>query len=617
MMRIGLRIMLTWMLIFVGSTLYAQDIQIKASAPDRVSVGEQFRLTYTSNERISSIDIPKFQNFTLLSGPQTSSSSSMQIINGQMTSNSSYTWIYILQADKEGTFDIPGANMLVKGKNMRTNSLRIQVSAAPASSNQQGGSQGQSSQSQPFNKNDFFIKAFVSNTNPYTEEQVIIHYKLYLSTQAQRYQASIRKLPSSTGLWTYDLNDKNAQPTQTTETINGKKYHVMDLYSLAVFPQKSGKLSISPLEVQTIVQIVVQRQQRSDNPWDMFFNDPFFGGGRVQNIELELKSDPITLHVKELPKNKPSDFSGLVGNFSMKASLSRDKLSTDDATNYSITISGNGNIQHIEAPEITFPSDFDVHEPNIMDNIQKGANGVSGSRTFEYVIIPRNPGDFVIPLATFSYYDKTKKQYVTLKTNEIPLKVEKGKGQSGQYYSSSNKKNVQIVGTDIRYIKTTDTQLKTKHNAFFLTPLYWLLLFLPFIGFVLFVILLRKQIENKKNMAKIKDKKASKLARKRLQKAEKYLKSGNNEQFYVEISQALWGYISDKFHIPLVELSLDTTRRKLEERQLKTELIDECMNVLNQCEYARFAPSSDITTQMLYEMSFRFITKIENEMKKK
>ncbi|HOS16419.1 MAG TPA: BatD family protein [Bacteroidales bacterium] len=602
--------------LFISTSLQAQNIQVKASAPNQVGVGQSFRLTYSCNERISSVDVPKTNAFTLLSGPQTSSSSSMQIINGQMTSSSTYSWTYIMQADKEGTYDIPGAIVNVNGKGIRSNSVRIQVIASSSQQAQQGNNQRPSAQSQTFDKNDFFIKAFVSNTNPYVEEQVIIQYKLYLGPQAQRYQASIRKLPSSTGFWTYDLNDKDAEPARTTETINGKKYTVMDLYAVAVFPQKTGKLSISPLEVQTIVQVVMQQQQRSNNPWDVFFNDPFFGGGRVQNIELELKSNPVTLNVKELPKNKPVDFSGLVGNFTMKASLSRNKLSTDNATNFSITISGSGNLQHIQAPEIEFPSDFDVHEPNIMDNIQKGANGVSGSRTFEYVIIPRNPGDFVIPAANFSYYDKTKKQYVTLTTNEIPLKVEKGKGQAGQYYSSSNKKNVQIIGTDIRYIKTTDTQLKTKHNAFFLTPLYWLLLFLPFIGFVLFVILLRKQIENKKNMAKIKDKKASKLARKRLLKAEKYMKSGNNEQFYIEISQALWGYISDKFHIPLVELSLDTTRRKLEERNLKPELIDECMNVLNQCEYERFAPASDTTAQMLYEMSFRFITAIENEIKK-
>lgn len=603
-------------IIIQGVLGYTQDIQIKASAPAVVTSGQQFRLTYTSNEEISNFALPDIRNFTVLSGPNVSSNTSIQIINRKTSRSSTYTYTYILQAIKEGEFEIPAYTFKVNGQSIRSNSLRIQVSGGGSQSAPQRSNQSQSTQGQVLDKNDFFIKAFVSNTHPYIEEQVIVHYKLYLSSQAQGYQASIKKSPQSTGFWTYELNDRNVEPPQSKETINGKTYIVVDLYDIAVFPQKSGQLTISPLELQVIVQIPIQQQARSNNPWDMFFNDPFFGMGRLQNIELNVVSNSVTLYAKELPQPKPSDFSGLTGDFSIQTKITKDKLSTDDATNFIIRIKGSGNIQHIEAPDIQFSSDFDVHEPIVTDNIQKTPNGISGTRSFEYVLIPRNAGDFTIPQAAFTYFDKNKKQYISIQSKEVPLHVVQGKNQGRQYMSSTNKKNVTILGDDIRFIQTKNPTLRTKASDFFLSPLYYFLLFIPFIGFVLFYILLRKQIENKKNLAMIKDKNASKLARKRLQKAEKYLKSGDKEQFYIAISQALWGYISDKFYIPLMELSLDTTRCKLEEKSLNAELIDECMNVLTQCEYARFAPATAINGKQMYETTFQFISKIENELKK-
>lgn len=603
--------------LFLSSILsiHAQDYQVRASAPSNVGVGQQFNLTYTCTEK-ATINLPNIKDFSLLGGPQVSSSSSVEIINGRMSQSSSYSYTYVLQAVKEGDYEIPSAVAVINGKNIRSNSVKVHVGAA-SSQNQQGqrGNQRQSASNQPISKNDFFIKAVVSNSNPYIEEQTIIQYKLYLPSQVQRYQASIKKSPSSTGFWTYELSDKNAEPPRSTETVNGKQYTVIDLYSMAVYPQKSGKLTISPLEIQTVVQVVVQQQQRSNDFWDNFFNDPFFGGGRIQNLELAIASNPVTITVKELPKNAPADFSGLVGDFKISTGLTRNTLSTNDATNFTITISGRGNLQHIEAPNIVFPSDFEVQEPNISDNIQKNAQGIYGSRTFEYVIIPRNPGDFIIPQTSFIFYDKNKKQFVSLYSNKLTLKVTKGKESQNQLYTSSNKKNVQIIGSDIRFIKTNGSVLE-KDTVFVKSPFYWLIFGLPFILFVLFLILWRKQIKQRQNAVLAKDKKASKLARKRLQTAEKFLKTNNQEQFYIEISKALWGYISDKFHIPLVQLSLDTARNKLEERNMEAEYIDEFLSVLNLCEYVRFAPGSDLTSQKMYETAFEFITKIERALKK-
>ncbi|HPX59567.1 MAG TPA: BatD family protein [Bacteroidales bacterium] len=600
-------------LLFTFTAGYAQNVQVRASAPSNVAVGQQFNLTYSCSEK-ATINLPYLADFDILGGPQTSSSSSIQIINGQMTSTSNYSYTYVLRAKKEGTFEIPSAVAVVDGKNVHSNKLQIRVSADNTQSSGQANKQNPSSQSQGINEKDFFIKAFVSNTNPYVEEEVIVRYKLYLPAQVQRYQASIRKNPTSSGFWTYELTDRNVEPPQTTETINGTQYTVIDIYSLAVFPQKSGKLTITPLEIQTVVQIVVQAQ-RSNDPWDAFFNNPFFGGGRLQNRELTILSNAITLTAKELPKNAPANNSGLVGNFKVSTKLSRSELTTNDATNFTVSISGKGNIQHIEAPEIQFSSDFDVQEPIINDDIHKSPQGISGTRTFEYIIVPRNPGNFTIPAISFSYFDKTKNQYITLKTAENHLKIKKGTTQSSQYSSVDNKKNVQIIGKDIRFIKT-NLSLQKQAPVFILSPYYWTVFALPLILFIVFLLILKKQIKKRSDSVAIKDKKASKTARKRLQAAEKLLTTNNEEEFYIEISKALWGYMSDKFNIPLAQLSLDTAKEKLEERKLSATYINDFLEVLNLCEYVRFAPNNDLTPQKMYEKTFDFITTIERELKK-
>ena len=613
------------------------EVQVKASAPASVETGRQFRLTFTSNERIDDIQLPSMSAFTLLGGPSTSYQSSTQNINGKWTSTTSYSHSYYLQADKEGDWEIPSTTVKVRGKSYKTNPVRIHVSKGASGGNNasngsgnasggtgyggnsQGGSAGSGggSDNSAFNKNDFFIKAEVSKTNPYVEEEVLVHYKLYIGSAAQRYQANISKLPAFTGLWTYELGDRTAEKRPYRENLNGKSYSVVDLYDVALYPQKAGTLTISPLEVEMVVQIAVQRAQSND-PWANFFNNPFFGGN-VQNIDLQVASKPLTLHVKELPAaGRPADFSGLVGSFSMRSELSRDALQANDATNFSIVISGKGNLQHVEAPQVNFPSDIDTHEPGVNDRIHSEIkSGVNGSRTFEYILIPREAGEFEIPQAGFSYFDPVQKQYVTLHSNPYTLKVSKGSADS-RATVTSNKKDVKVLGSDIRFIRTDRTSLRPAGNrAFFLSPLYWLCMALPFLFFVLFVLLLCKKIRDKRNVVMIKDKRASKVARKRLKVAEKYMKSKDEAHFYEEISRVLWGYVGDKFHLPQGSLSLDAARQKLAERNMPPARIEEFVETLNQCEYVRFAPSAELTPEKMYEKTFAFITNMEAELSRR
>ncbi len=598
------------------SVAQVQPVQVKVSAPRTVAEGQQFQLTYSSSERLDNISLPALKDFTLLGGPSTSSSTSMQIINGQMSSSSNYSYTYILRADKKGEFTIPGATVTYKGEKTKTGSVTIQVAAQGGGGGAAGGSatrqQNSREASSSISKNDFFIRAEVSKSNPYVEEEVVVRYKLYVPAGV-RFDAQIRKMPSYSGCWSYELGDRNGGWQPYRETYNGKAYSVVDLHSVALYPQKAGSLTISPMEVEMVAQIVVQRQ-RSNDPFEDFFN--MFGGQSVQNIRLEPVSKPVTIQAKALPEaGRPDDFSGLVGKFSFTSKLSRDALKSNDATNLVLTVSGKGNLQHAEAPQLVFPTDIEAQEPVISDKIttsEKG--GVSGSRSFEYVMIPREAGEYEIPAASFSYFDPVARKYVTLHSSAYTLKVAKGDGRATSVGGSVNKKDVKVVGNDIRFIHT-DSNWVGNGGRFFLSPLYWVLLLLPLILFVVFLLVLRKRIRDRRNVAAVRDRRASKVARRRLKTAGQCLKAHDDARFYEEISQVLWGYVSDKFHIPLGQLSMDTARQKLSERNMNPERIDEFLETLNQCEYVRFAPSADITPEKMYEKTFAFITRMEQELK--
>ena len=589
--------------------IFAQ-ITCTASAPPQVAVGQTFTFTFTLNQRAQQIASYQFTGFDVLSGPNQSSSTSMTMINGQTTQSSSYSYSYTLRAQKEGTFTIPAAIFVVDGAQVKSNSVQIKVVAGQQAGTpqqqqqQQQGGRNQQQTTQAFDKNDVFVRASASKTNPYQGEQVIITHKLYVGQSVNGgYRLNNATMPTQSGLWSYTLGDPNAENVAKQEVLNGKRYAVHEIKRIAVFPQKTGEITVTPMEIDFLAGVITT--QSSGDP----FFDRFFGGRQnAQNYELNIKSNPVQLNVKSLPQNnKPDDFSGLVGTFTISSSLSRAKLKANDATNLTVTISGTGNLQHIDPLEINFPADFDVTEPRVTDNINTKGNTVNGSRVFEYVIIPRNEGDFTIPQATFSYFDPSSNTYKTIATQEFKLEVEKGSGQLS-VSSASSQKDIKILGNDIRFIRTSHFNLKPAKIVFFGTPKYYAALLLPILLLFIFIIIWRKQIELRSDVAQVRYRKADKVARKYLKIAKKRLEEKNKEQFYLEISRALWGYLSDKYHIPVSQLSMENVSAKLAQLNVSAETINKFLETLQQCEFARFAPgdSAEIMQDMYHKATAFF-----------
>jgi hypothetical protein len=607
------------LLLFFISLFYSFQtfcqVSCQASAPSQVSIGQSFRYSIVLNKKPSSYTPFKSNDFSVLNGPSQSSSSSYSFINGQQSSSISITYSYDLQANKKGNFVIPAQKFVVEGKEISSNSVSVTV--VEGQPQQQGNRQNQSSSTQAatansvaLTENDLMIKAEVSNSNPYMGEEVIVTHKLYVSNKINGgFSIEKMNLPTQTGLWSYQMGDPNAEAKRNNTTIDGKPYTVYEIRKTAVFPQKSGEIQISPFEMKIKARVIYQ--VRTNDPWEAFFG----GGQRSQDYLLDKKSNVIKLNVKNLPaNNRPDNFDDLVGNFTVKAHLSRFELKANDATNLTITITGTGNLQHIEPPKIAFPTDFDVTDPKVLDKINTSGSTVNGLRTFEYVIVPRTEGEFVIPAASFSFFNKATQSYQTITTEDFFIKVNKDEGGNVNQIVSSNQKDIKYLDKDIRFIKTSGRAFHPVRGNIFMSGWYFCFLLLPLILFFIFMLIRYKHIENNKDIAVVKDRKANRVARKRLKKAEELSHKNNTEDFYEEIARVLWGYISDKFHIPLSQLSMDTFKAKLSEKSVNENLIEELSKTLQQCEFARFAPgNAEENMKDMYKQTAAFITKMEKK----
>jgi len=599
------------------SLIFAEDIRFSASASSTtVGTGQQFSITFSINSGGgSNFKAPSFKGFSVLSGPNQSSSSSTQIINGTISQSVSFSYTYYLQAGNEGTYTIGPAYINMGGKTYESNTLTIKVVKDNSSSQNranQGGNQNQTPQSSTIGEKDIFIKAIVSNSSPYMGEQIIVTYKLYTSVGISQY--SINKTPSNKGLWSEDLTKENERPKQYKEYIDGKQYIVAEIKKVAMFPQETGNLTIEPLEVDVIAQIPIQRR-RSNSIFD-FFDDPF--GSSVQNVKKTVKSNSNSIKVKILPTaDKPDNFFGAVGNFTLSSNLSKKEVKANEAINLKVTVSGRGNIKLIDKFDISFPTDFETYDPKIIDNINKSDNGISGTKTFDYLLIPRNQGNFTIKPIKFTYFDLNKGKYLTLTTPEYNIKVDKGDGKtSNTTLTSVNKEDIKYIGSDIEHIKTKTNNLRPEGHFFFNSRLYYTLLGIPILLFIAALLFRRKQLRLKSNIALLKNKKATKVARKRLKKAQKLLQNNDKDKFYNEISQAMWGYLSDKFSIPIAELSMESVNQSLQSKNVDYQTAQQLINILNNCEFARFAPESEnINMKKIYNEAIEIIKKIENELK--
>ena len=595
-------------LIAYSTQMLADKVAFTASAPDAVVVGDQFRLSYTvTTQKVKDFRAPSIKGFDVLMGPSRSQQSNTQIVNGNVTSTSSITFTYILMANNAGEYTIPGASIVADGDQMVSNSVRIKVLPQDqGDSNSSSSSSTHSSSGTGVSNQDLFITASASKTNVYEQEAFVLTYKIY--TRESNLQLNNAKLPDFKGFHSQEI-EMTTNARWTPEHYQGRNYYTTVYRQFVLFPQQSGKLYIDPAQFQMTVGKPVQ----SDDPFDAFFN----GGSNVIEIKKSISTPKIAINVNPLPAGKPADFSGGVGEFNISSSINNKELKTNDAITIKLVISGTGNLKLISNPEIKFPDDFEVYDPKVDNQVRLTREGLTGNKVIEYLAIPRHAGTYKIPGVSFSYFDIRSKSYKTLKTEEYVINVEKGAGNADQVIANfTNKEDLKVLGEDIRYIKQNEVTLQPKGSFFYGSMTYWLFYIIPALAFIIFFIIYRKQAAENTNVAKMRTKKANKVATKRMKLAGKLLSENKKDAFYDEVLKALWGYISDKLNIPVSRLSKDNIEEKLRNHGVNEELIKEFLNALNDCEFARFAPGDENQAMdKVYSSSIEVISKMENSIK--
>ncbi|WP_430814859.1 BatD family protein [Carboxylicivirga sp. RSCT41] len=606
-----MRLYILTLLLFIAGfySAQAQDVKFTARAQSAVVVGDKFQLQYTLNKEGSDIRLPALQDFQILMGPSTSYSNSTSIVNGKVTRETSYTYTYILKALKEGQFTIPPATVKVDDEKVSSNSVSLKVVKGDAQAQQQN-QQSQAAGSVP-SDDDLFITVTPSKKNLYQGESLVLTTKIY--TKVQIDGLSDIKQPELSAFIAQSLQGQGNN-SWSMENVNGRTYQVNTYEQKLLFPQKSGKITIEPTEIEFLIRQRVARS-RSRSIFDDFFESNY------RTVKKKVRSKPIAINVKPLPSGRPEGYTGGVGQLSMKASVNKNDVSVNDGVTLKVVVNGTGNHKFIEDPQIKFPADFDDFDAKISNSISNTAGGMKGSKTYEYLMIPRHAGEFTIPSIKFAYFNPKSGKYETSESGPISITVAKGEGTaestSGIIRSNVSKENVKFIGKDIRFIKTGKTLLKPTGTFFIGSLIYYLVLLVPLSLFILLFIINQKRIKDNANVSLMKTKKANKVAIKRLKKSAQFLKSGEKEAFYEEVLRALWGYLSDKLSLPLSELSKDNAGEILAKSDVSDEVIAEIMEILDTCEFARYAPASG-TGEMdkLYNQTIATISKLENQIKR-
>ncbi|BFK46326.1 BatD family protein [Alistipes sp.] len=602
----------------IFSASAAEKVTFEANSPLMVAVGEAFRVEFTLNAEpdADSFKAPSFEGFDVIAGPSVSTGSSIQYINGSISKSFSYGITYVLLPQAAGNVTIGAAEAKVDGTAYRTKPLPIEIvnegDASRARQQPQGRTGGsgdaQASAQGQVAKDDILLRAVVSRSSVYKNEPLHVAFKLY--TRVPYVNIVPESAPSFNGFWSQDLTDPNSARVGR-ETYNGKVYETRVLYDYLLYPQQVGSLTIDPVDMTVVAQVVVQSRNA----------DPFFGGGReVFNVPRKVQSQRATVTVKPLPSGAPSSFSGAVGRFTMDTQLPSERIAANSGATFTVKISGTGNLTFVQAPKLPLPTSFEQYNVKTTESINTSATGISGYRQFEYPFIARAEGTYDIEPIEFTYFDPQRVQYVTLRSKPLTLEITpdaRGGGDAVVMQGRGmSKEEVKMLGQDIRFIKLGGAQLRSERVPFIFSAAYWILLLGVLVLFTMIYVALRKQIRESQNVALVRGKRANKVAVQRFRAAKRYMEEQNRHAFYEEMLRALWGYMSDKFNIPVANLTKENVREELHKRGVSSEDSQRFTDIITQCDEAQYSPVETARMNDVYSEGVNLISRIESVIKR-
>ena len=541
----------------IFSASAAEKVTFEANSPLTVAVGEAFRVEFALNAKPDgdTFKAPSFEGFDVLAGPAISQGSSVQIVNGSMTKSVSYTYTFVLLPQAAGNVTIGAAEVKVDGSSYRTRPLPIEIvneGEGSRAQQQQGGSNRaddtQADAQSRIGKDDILLRAVVSRSSVYKNEPLHVAFKLY--TRVPYVNIVPESAPSFNGFWSQDLSDPNSARVGR-ETYAGKVYETRVLYDYLLYPQQVGSLTIDPVDMTVVAQVVVQSRHA----------DPFFGGGREVC-----------------------------------------------------------NLTFVQAPKLPLPTSFEQYNVKTTESINTSASGISGYRQFEYPFIARAEGAYDLEPIEFTYFDPQRVQYVTLKSKPLTLEITpdaRGGGDAVVMQGRGmSKEEVKMLGQDIRFIKLGGAQLRSERVPFIFSAAYWILLLGVLALFTMIYVALRKQIRESQNVALVRGKRANKVAVQRFRAAKRYMEEQNRHAFYEEMLRALWGYMSDKFNIPVANLTKENVREELHKRGVSSEDSQRFTDIITRCDEAQYSPVESARMNDVYSEGVNLISRIESVIKR-
>ena len=602
------KLIFTLAVLAISVVANAADVSFSVDYPRQVVQGNKFQISFSlRNAEGNGFKAPEVGGCKLLYGPSKSSSYSSQWVNGVSSSSSSEEYTMVYRADQAGKYTVGSATVSVGGKQYSTKPFTIEI-LPPDRSAQQGNNRGSQSvqidnantqtAGKQVSSKDLFVRIILSKSNVYEQEAVLCTIKLYTKYQISQFIANIQ--PSYNG---FLIEELPVSPNlNEIEHVNGENYMVAELKKCILFPQQSGKLTITS---GTYDVTVVQYEQ---------FRTPFGIMRQPVEKQLQVKSNTSSVNILPLPEPKPASFNGAVGNFTVSTEIKPQVLKTYEAATYSYIIRGSGNIKYLKSPTIGFPSQFDVYDPQNNINAKPSGSTVSGTVTIDYTFIPQFVGKYEIPGTEFTYFNPATRKYETLTTQKYDLTVAKGSGAASQ----APKGGIEQKNRDILHIKTGDLHLKQEHSYAVEGFGYWLWYIIPLILLAAVLFYYRKALKARSDMQLMRTKRANKVAQKRLRAAKQWMRAGDKNKFYAEVLTALWGYLSDKIQIPVSELNKENISAELTNYGATDEVIAAVIEVLNNCEFAQYAPElSGNDMESIYSAAADAMDKLENTKRKK
>ncbi len=608
-------ITLVMMLSTLFSATAAESVSFTANAPMAVAAGETFRVEFSLNASADkdSFAAPPFAGFDVLAGPAVSQGSSVQIVNGKMSRSVNISYTYVLVAQQSGNFTIASATVKVDKKSYTTEPLPIEIVEESASVSQ---SSGQTTAQESINpegriaKDDILLRTVVSRSSLYQGEPLRATIKLYSRVGIAGSEGE--RMPSFNGFWAQEISNSGARQTQR-ETYNGKVYETQVLRDYILYPQRSGELTISSAQMDIIAQVIVQSRNY----------DPFFGRGHeAYNVRRQISTPPIKIDVKPLPAGAPASFKGAVGSFELSQIPPKSDLVANSASTLNLRVEGVGNLSLIQAMNVAFPESFESYNVKSTESITLTAEGGRGYREFEYPFIPRSQGEYTIPAAEFSYFDPKTEGYITRRTQPLSISVIADPNgvstvaDGGTIQRALSREDVKILGRDIRFIKIDSGKFTRDITPFILSVGYFVALSLLLLMAVVAYVVVRGRISESENVVLARGKRANKVAVQRFKEAKGYMSDSNKRAFYEEMLRCLWGYMSDKFNIPVANLTRESVREELSKRRVSAENIKSFSRIIAQCDEAQYSPVAGAHMGEVYAEALRLISSIETQVKR-